>query len=270
MTEEQRQFLESRIQAGDRLQTTDLLRDGFRLYRLYPWGFLALALLPSLMSSALSVLPNSLPWTLLLSALVLSPLFTIGFYIGGQRLLEEGRLVFTDFFDYRGRVVPLLIHQALYVLVLAVSLIPTWLVLNRIGYFEWYGVAMENPMDPPPPPELASFDSTMLLANFIPFTYLGVSFLLTYPLLFFFQTTPWGALEYSRRLVGRNWFTFFSLVLFFLSVALLGSMLLGVLMAQGGILAFIASLALFVLLPWFHLSLFAGFTRAMNPAAPEE
>lgn len=269
MTEEQRQFLEQRLQTGYDLTTTDCLRDGFRLYRLYPWGFFSLALLLPLAANFLAIIPGLGLWVIPLSAWLFGPIFNMGFYIGGQRILEDGKVTFNELFQFQGRLPHLLLSQAMYMAILTAVILPTYFVLQRVGYIDWYADLIAHPpadpSDAPHPPEMNGLDSGLILSNLLPFIYLSVSFLLIYPVLYFFNTNSWEALEYSRRLVGKRWFTFFSLVLFFLSLAMLGSLVLGFLIAMGGIIAFIANLGLFTLVPWFHLSLYAAFTRAMNP-----
>lgn len=266
MTEEHKHQLEERIAAGYPFNSSQALVEGLRLYRAYPWGFAGLALLLPLLSNVIGLMPIGEIPGMLLTTLLLAPVLNAGHYLVANKLVGGKPIRFTDFFEGRHRAGRLIMCQLIYTLIMVIVLVPTYLVLQRNGFFEWYQEAIVSPPDAlPEQPELAGSGSTVLLLNLIPFLYLAIAYVWTYPLILFFNAGPWQALEYSRRLVTRRWGSLFFLLMTFVSIALLASMLLSVLSAVSMALANVATLLLFLITPWVHCSLYAGFTLAMQP-----
>ena len=66
-----------------------------------------------------------------------------------------------------------------------------------------------------------------LIALVIPGIYLAVSYLFAIQMGVFGGLDPWSAMEWSRRLISRNWWAFFGLFLSLALVNLLGLLLVG-------------------------------------------
>lgn len=67
-----------------------------------------------------------------------------------------------------------------------------------------------------------------LIALIIPGIYLVVSYLFAIPMGIFGGLDPWAAMEWSRKLVTRNWWQFFGLLLILVALNLLGLVLAGI------------------------------------------
>jgi hypothetical protein len=66
-----------------------------------------------------------------------------------------------------------------------------------------------------------------LIALIIPGIYLAVSYLFAIPMGIFGGLDPWAAMEWSRKLITRNWWRFFGLLLILVVLNLLGLVLAG-------------------------------------------
>lgn len=264
MTQAQKDRFEAIMTEGYVLSSTQCLEDGWRLYRAYFGGFVPYALLLPLVGTLLSLLPLGIGGVLL-TVFVLAPIINGGYFIVADRLIHGQAVSFRNFFDSLSHAGGLIINNLLYILLLAVVMMPTYYVAQKSGLAAWYAEVMSTPnigMDLPEPPNMSSQDSTVLLFNLLPLIYLMVAFSWAYPFLLFFQTGPIAALEYSRRLITRRWFKIFILLLTFFSLMIMISFAAAALMAISPGLANIASFCLFLLLPWVYCSLQAGFVRA--------
>ncbi len=270
MNQEQRHFLEEKIARGYLLHSAECLAEGMRLYQGNTGGFIALAFLPPLLSNVLALIPGLGVGAVPLTSLVISPLIYAGFYTGAQHLAQGERPRFGDLFRLRGRGGALIANNLLYVLILSLVLLPTYFVLEQAGYFAWWVEAVRNNIDPPAPPALNEQAALVLLLNLLPLLYLLVGYCLTYPLILFFHCGAWSALEYSRRLVTRRWGTFFFLLMTFFAMGILLSTLVPMLLRFGTVIANIGSMLLFLLVPWYHLSLYAAFNRVIAGEAGED
>jgi uncharacterized membrane protein len=67
-----------------------------------------------------------------------------------------------------------------------------------------------------------------LFALIIPGIYLAVGYLFAILMGIFGGLDPWSAMEWSRKLITRNWWRFFGLMLILVAINLLGILLLGV------------------------------------------
>jgi uncharacterized membrane protein len=67
-----------------------------------------------------------------------------------------------------------------------------------------------------------------LIALVIPGIYLAVSYLFAIPMGIFGGLDPWSAMEWSRKLITRNWWRFFGLLLVLVLLNLLGFLLAGI------------------------------------------
>ncbi|MFM7630144.1 MAG: hypothetical protein ACKO44_11555 [Algoriphagus sp.] len=67
-----------------------------------------------------------------------------------------------------------------------------------------------------------------LVALIVPGIYLGVAYMFATLMGLFGGLDPWTAMEWSRKLITRNWWKFFSLLLILLGINLLGILFLGI------------------------------------------
>jgi uncharacterized membrane protein len=67
-----------------------------------------------------------------------------------------------------------------------------------------------------------------LIALIVPGIYLAVSYLFAIPMGIFGGLDPWASMEWSRKLVTRNWWRFFGLLLVLVILNVLGLLLAGI------------------------------------------
>ena len=151
-------------------------------------------------------------------------------------------------------------------MLLALVLVPAFQILQKAGYFSWVQELMQNPnpAEPPQAPELSTLSSTMLFINMIPLVYLMVGFLWAYPFIAFFGLGPWQALEASRRLISRNWWSVFMLLVTFFSVFLFAVMIMSLLQVLGSWGQVLGLMVFFGIIPWAYCSFFVGFAYATH------
>ena len=256
---------EKLLQEGYPLLPNQCLFEGLQLYRRYFRGFFPFALLLPIVSGLLDqVMPQQ--YSFAISSFVLAPVLNTGFYLVANRLLAGESVRFDHFFEGRYDAGKLILSNVIYVLILAVVLLPAFQILQKAGYFSWLQELMQNPnpTEPPQPPSLSSLSSTMLFINMIPLVYLTVGFLWSYPFIAFYKLGPWQALEYSRRLISRNWWSVFMLILTFFSVFLFAVMIMSLLQVLGAWGQVLGLMVFFGVVPWAYCSFFMGFAYATH------
>lgn len=266
MTEERRERLEKRLREGFRISSTQSLEQGLRLYRAHFRPFALFSLIVPLVGTLLGLLP--LGWIgTLVSTLLIAPVLNAGYYLVADQLVGGEKPPFEAFFRGRFQAGPLILNNLLTVLILAIVMMPTYFVLLKAGFFDWYQEAAAHtgpPSDLPEPPTIPSGNSTVMTLNIIPLLYLAVGFVFSFPLILFFQANPLQALELSRRLVTKQWFAVFLLLLTFFSMFFLASFLLGGLMVVSAAVANVVAFGLFLFLPWAYCSIYLAFRQAVD------
>jgi hypothetical protein len=271
---------EKLLQEGYPLLPNQCLMEGLQLYRRYFRGFFPFALLLPILSSLLDqLMPQQYSFAIV--SFVLSPVLNTGFYWVANRLLSGQPVRFVHFFEGRFDTGKLILSNLIYTIILALVLVPAFQILQKAGYFSWVQELMQNPnpAEPPQAPELSTLSSTMLFINMIPLVYLMVGFLWAYPFIAFFGLGPWQALEASRRLISRNWWSVFMLLVTFFSVFLFAVMIMSLLQVLGSWGQVLGLMVFFGIIPWAYCSFFVGFAYATHglqdapprpPAAGEE
>ncbi|MEM1216971.1 MAG: hypothetical protein AAGJ82_14850 [Bacteroidota bacterium] len=261
MTSAQRAHLEALIANGYPHSSSECLALGWQIYRSRLRDFMWFALLQPLIASVFTVVGLSNIGLLLMTFLV-SPILNAGFYLGAERATTPGaEWSFSVFFAARAKAVPLLFCTLASSLLLAVMLIPTYLLFERAGILEWYQEVVANPAVQIAPPELNATQSNGFFLNLLPVIYLQVGFSWAVPLILFWNTHPIKALEWSRRLVTRRFWPQFILLLTFFSLLILISIFLAPLAGISSGLANLGTFLLFLVFPWAYCSLYAGFRR---------
>ncbi|MCB0639756.1 MAG: hypothetical protein KDC54_24195, partial [Lewinella sp.] len=130
MTEEQRNRFEALLQTGFRISSTKSLEHGLLLYRSNFRAFAVFAMLLPLASTLIGLLPLGLAGFLITSLLV-APVLNAGYYLVADRLARGERPPFATFFDAREHALPLILNNLLAAAILAVVMIPTYLVFQK-------------------------------------------------------------------------------------------------------------------------------------------
>lgn len=169
------------------------------------------------------------------------------------------------FFEGLPQAVPLILNSTLGLVITALILTPTYFLLERIGYLDWYAEVVANPTEPSDPPRTSGSQSMALFLNLVPLVYLQVGFSWAFPLILFMGANPLNALEYSRRLLNRVWGAQFWLLFTFFSMFMLAVLMLSPIAAISAGLGNVLSFGLFLIFPWAYCSLYVGFYIAMKP-----
>jgi len=139
------------------------------------------------------------------------------------------------------------------------------------GIYDWFTEIQSNPeaINTRPDIEFTSLRIAAIILSFILIIYLLISFSFAEYFVFFGEMPFWKAIEASRRVIGRNWFKFFGLVLLFgfgffiisMTLALISSFL-------GAIFVFLYVIGFIVLgliaFAWFKVAFFSAFDEVIG------
>lgn len=164
----------------------------------------------TLLALIVQMVANMIPLVGFLSGLLLTGVFTGGiyyFYLG--KIRGEPRDAGDVFAGFTKAFVPLmltgLVLNLISFIVLAVFFSPLFVALFSAG------------LNPTPEnfelPVLSGFAIGWMIVGIIPMLYLSVSWILAYALVIDQGLGPWTALEVSRRVIGRRWFSVFFLLI---------------------------------------------------------
>jgi hypothetical protein len=224
------------LDEGYEFRFGDYLSRGFQILNRNPGLFIAFLLLYLTINLFLAVIP--IVGTL--ATFILNPPLSIGFYYAAHRLANDEPLAFNDFFRGFDKFGNLVLTSLLYALILIGASLPGLIILITGGVMSFAGGMGDDPF--------ASMGSLMiagLILALVPAIYFGISYLLAPLFVWFYDMEPWPALEASRKLVGRQWFSFFG---FAVVVGLIG--------ISGAILLLVG---LLYTMPFVYCALYAAF-----------
>jgi len=237
--------LQKRIDEGYAFNFGDYIGKGFRLIQQEVGLFIGAILLFFVIQIVLSAIPFVGG---LVSSLFVSPIILVAFYITGHKLDKGEKIEFSDFFRGYDKIGDLALTSLLTGLIVVGSIIPGCIVLVTAGISSYY-YSFE--------PDLNSVNGGLLALGLIliiiPAVYFSVSYLWALPLVWFYNMSPWPAMETSRKLVGRNWFVVF----LFLIVT-------GLIAALGVLGFFIGMLFTIPLMYLAHYAVFADVTGLLE------
>lgn len=169
---------------------------GWDIFKQYALAFIAYTVLLGIIAGALSLLPSPLgmqtsgdgPGGGNLLFSIVSPVLSAGFYIVAFQIARNRPKSFGDFFKGFNKFLPLFLLALVSGILIALGMV-------------------------------------LLI---IPGIYLAVSYLFAQPLVIDKNLGFWEAMETSRRLITKKWFSFFGLVLLLALLNLAGLIVLGV------------------------------------------
>lgn len=179
--------VDSIVQNGYTVKIGDYLEQGFALFKQNIGGFIGYVALLLVFGIVIGVLPDSLSGLGSLVQLVVGGPLTAGFYIVAFKLLKGQRTEFADFFLGFNNFLPLFL----------VSLVST--LLTALG----------------------------IIVLLIPGIYLAVAYSFAVPLVVARKFDFWEAMEGSRKIITKSWFSFFALLIVLGLINLVGLLLLG-------------------------------------------
>jgi len=180
--------LEGLLQKSYAVKIGDYIGTGWETFKKNPVGFVGFTLVVFLINVAVAKINQSASPVGTLISLLVSGPLNAGFLIVAFKLLKNRATTFGDFFRGFNNYLPLFL----------VSLVSS--VVIAIGF----------------------------LLLIIPSIYLAVAYIFALPLVLEKKMNFWDAMEFSRKLISKNWFSFFGFAFVLVLVNLAGGLLLGV------------------------------------------
>jgi hypothetical protein len=207
--------------------------------------------------------------------LVITPVLTAGFYLVSNYVRRNQPVEFGSFFDGFQFTVPLMLQSAAMYGIILVILSPTIYLLYNTGIVEWYIGLIRNPLESPAsPPVFEPRIALIFLLNMLPLLYIGIAYLWAPHFILFHKMNFWEAMEASRRLITRKWFSVFTLPLSLLGIFFLVFVLLGflsfVLPFVGMAITFLVSIGILFVAPAYFCMIYAAFEDVMGLGEEEE
>ena len=179
--------LEGLLQKSYAVKIGDYIGTGWETFKKNPGGFVGFTLVVFLINVAIAKINQSASPVGTLISLLVSGPLNAGFLIVAFKLLKNRATTFGDFFRGFNNFLPLFL----------VSLVSS--VMIGIGF-------------------------VLLL---LPGIYLAVAYTFALPLVLEKKMNFWDAMEFSRKLISKNWFSFFGFAFVLVLVNLAGGLLLG-------------------------------------------
>lgn len=182
-----------RIQSGYEFRLGDYFAKGWEIFRQNIGIFIGYFLV----YIGISLLGNIIPIIGSLALVVISPVLTIGPYIVANRIDRNEPYEFKTFFQGFDKFGQLFVVYLLQILMIFAAMLPGFVVL-----ISSFGLAFLDNLTLSSGAGSGLFIGALLIT--IPAIYLGISYALALPLVWFFDLQPWQALETSRKLVGKQ------------------------------------------------------------------
>ncbi|MFN4079304.1 MAG: hypothetical protein ACK4NS_00255 [Saprospiraceae bacterium] len=184
-----------RIQNGYEFRLGDYFTKGWEIFRQNAGIFIGY----SLIYIGISLAGNIIPIIGGLALLVISPALSIGPYIVANRIDRNEPYEFKTFFQGFDKLGQLFVVYLLQILMIFAAMLPGFILLiSSFGQAFFDNLSLSSGSG-------AGLMTGVVLIT-IPAIYLGISYVLALPLVWFFDLQPWQALETSRKLVGKQWF----------------------------------------------------------------
>lgn len=228
------------IDNGYNFDTGGYISEGFDITKREVGLFMGFTLVYFLISMAASFIP--------MASILIGPPLIAGFFIAGRKTDTNQVLDFGDFFkgfDYFGQ---LIIQQLILGLIIIVLFIPFFILMfGGIAIIDGGGGGG---------PVFAIIAILAVLLMFAGLFYAVVSYAFAPLFIVFGNMQAWDAMEASRKIVSKNFFSVLGLVLLMAIINLGGALLCGV--------------GLFYTMPATYNALYASFKDIMQMDLPEE
>lgn len=225
MTETQKQRLEEIIEHGYEFHFGEYISRGFNIIGKSTGAFIGY----TLVFFMIIMFTSMIPVVGSLAMVVLSPALSVGFYIYAHRLENDMHPEFGDFFKGFDHVGQLVLTYIVMSIILLLSAAPMLIAVSSSGFLQWYWELIMDPQNA----DVLNFPDFPFwsLILLLPMIYLSVAYKWAYPFVVFYNLSFWDAMEYSRRIVSKNWFMIF---LFAIVAGIIGG--LGVILFLIGVL----------------------------------
>ncbi len=273
MEESRKKLIEDRIAYGYDFAIGRYLQEGWEIYKKFAGGFIGFLLLTMVINFVAGLVPVV---GFIASTFILGPALQAGNYLVSEKIQKGKNFSFNDFFRGFDHIGQLALMTLILMLILLAVFTPTLFAFSSSGIFAWYREVLGDPFGAAdaPLPDLSGRLVGITLLNLIPVIYLSVAYMWGSMFIVFFKAAAWEALETSRRLITRRWFTVFGLLLAifgaFLIVYIPTIVLVALVPVLGIVLAFFVGLAVFLVAPAIYCILYAAFADVTELITPTE
>lgn len=218
--------IEESIAKSPSPRVTDYFSQGFNIFFKKPWLFIGFILIFFGINFGLSIIP----FGGLVFSIFFQPLLMIGLYVVADRINYQEDVEFSYFFDgFRGDMARVIVAN---LLMFTVFLLPLALLfggfVSVLGLDNLIAAASQNPEDVDIE-SIANFSAgagIMIFLGAVLILYLSLSYLFVLHMVRFKQLSGWKALEASRKLVAKHFFSIFLFSILAVLVNLAGILLL--------------------------------------------
>lgn len=158
------------------------------------------------------------------NSLVIGPAAFAGIFIVCNRIDRGEDARFEDFFKGFDYVSSLAIAALLTSAIALASVAPMVYFAWQYGLVDWYYNLIVDPMSFSAVPDIPFWIFIFIL----PGIYLSVAYSWVYPFIVFYKLPAWEAMEMSRQLITKKWFTYFGYSLVMGIIAVSGVLLFGI------------------------------------------
>ncbi|MDR7898303.1 hypothetical protein RHJ63_08280 [Thermosynechococcus sp. JY1334] len=237
------------------------LNEGWQIFSTQPAAYIGFLILAMIINGVLNNIPGAGP----IVSTILVGLFAAGYYFFSFRIARNQRPEFSDFFNAfkNNYFLPIFLTNLIIGLITNVFVISASILFMIAGLPFWQSIlrraaaeAAEPDADleqllalleqlPAVPDALTPVFILVGAILLLPGVYFGVAYMFAVPLVVEHRFDVWPALETSRRLVSRDWWSFF-----FLSVSIIFFNILGFCLCCVGML---------VTIPWSSCVIVAAY-----------
>ncbi|BCX11339.1 MAG: hypothetical protein KatS3mg067_0277 [Thermosynechococcus sp.] len=213
-------------------------KEGWQIFSSQPAPYIGFLVLMTIINGLL----NNIPRVGLIVSTILSGPFAAGYYFFSFRIAHNQRPTFSEFFNgfKNNYFLPILLTNLAMVLITNVFVISASILFMIAGLPLLQSIleqaaaeAAEPDADleqllalleqlPPVPAGLTPVLIFLGVVLLLPAIYFGIAYVFAVPLVVEHQFDVWPALETSRRLVSRNWWRFFFLIVSIVFCNILG------------------------------------------------
>ena len=213
--------LKKALEGNYRFNFENYISRGFDITGKFSGAFMGYTFIYFILLSVVAMIPTIGEY---ISTLFVAPALTVGYYLVARRISMNEDHDFENFFDGFKEIVPLvLVALAPFIFTSLIPLAMSYIFSNDI--FAWTQTLVDDP---------TSFDLTTILTSlsfgffiyFIPVIYFTVAWAFAPMFVIFYKMEPWEALETSRKLITKKWFSFFGFMIVQGLIALLGMLLI--------------------------------------------
>ncbi len=275
MTENRRRSLDQIIYEGYSFQLSQYLSEGWQIFRKNMGGFIGYSWLIILIALAAGTIPIV---GALAHALLLSPALISGLFIVAHLVQRNQYNRFEQFFGGFSFYSPLIIQQLLLFGLYIIAALPTIYWIFSSGLAEFYRDVLYNnriQMSDLDSMDLNWKQSWLLLLSMVLYIYMSITYLWPHLFIVLNKADAWEALEYSRKVITKKWFSFFGMMIVFMVITFGICLPIPIMVANiaatggspGSMLLFVilflltGIVAISVLFPWFYCTIYAAFAH---------